>query len=46
MSHREKILQVKGKNISMYSSVTVAQNEPIINEVMNRSLFELESNNV
>lgn len=30
----------------MYSSVTVAQNEPIINEVMNRSLFELESNNV
>lgn len=44
MSHREKIYNVSGTNVNMYTSVTVAQNEPIVNPVMNRSLGELDIN--
>lgn len=46
MSCKEQILRENNNNIMMYSAVTVAQNEPIINEVMNRSMIELDYNNI
>ena len=46
MSCKEQILRENNNNIMMYSAVTVAQNEPIINEVMNRSMTELDYNNI
>lgn len=44
MSHREKIRHVDGNDVDMYTSVTVAQNEPMVNLIMNRSLGELDIN--
>lgn len=46
MSSKKKILNANTNDCLMYSSVTVAQNEPIINEVMNRSTAELDYNNI
>lgn len=47
MSQKNHIYNVDGQSISAYTMVNVAQNEPLINQTMNRSLIELwENDNV
>lgn len=45
MSYREQIYKSGEQSISLNTTVNVAQNEPLINPVMNRSITELWQNN-
>ena len=44
MSYKQNIVKVKNTDIPMYTKVNVAQNEPMLNQTMNRSICELSFN--
>ena len=44
MSYRQKIAKIDNADVSMFTEVTVAQNEPMVNQIMNRSICELSFN--
>lgn len=44
MSYRQKIAKIDNADVSMFTEVTVAQNEPMFNQIMNRSICELNFN--